>query len=260
MVSKSCSLFFTLCFVAIAAEIPQPVSNALTADARQGMQSAIPAPKPLTPEMRADIYMARKQYREAADIYSEGADKSAVMANKLGIAYHQMLQFDSARKSYERAVRLNPQYPEAINNLGTIYYAQKKFRKAVSQYKRALQLSPESASIYSNLGTAHFARKKYELALEAYQKAVSIDPDVFERRSSMGVLLQERTVAERAKWHFYLARTYAKAGASERALLYIRKALEEGFAERDKLNDSEFAALRELPEFQELLKLEPRAL
>ncbi len=98
--------------------------------------------------------------------------------------------------------------------------------------KKTLKLSPDSASIYSNLGTAFFARKKYQDAAEAYQHALLLDPDVFERKSSYGVLLQERNVEERAKFHYYLAKAYAKAGATDRAILYIRKSLEEGFRDR----------------------------
>jgi len=211
--------------------------------------------------MRADILMARKMFREAVETYREAGTDSAVIQNKMGIAYHQMLELDLARKSYERSIKLNPKYPEAINNLGTIYYARKSYRKAVSQYHRALKLSPSSASIYSNLGTAEFARKKYKEAMEAYDKALQLDPEVFERRSANGVLLQERSVQERAKFHFFLARTYAKAGDLERTLLYVRKALEEGFKERDKLRDDPaFAKLQENADFQQLLTLEPRVL
>jgi hypothetical protein len=47
----------------------------------------------------------------------------------------------------------------------------------------------------------------------------------------------------------------------ERALLYIRKALEEGFKDRAKFKEEpEFATLQELPEFQQLMTLEPRVL
>jgi tetratricopeptide (TPR) repeat protein len=156
---------------------------------------------------------------------------------------------------------LDPTYPEAINNLGTIYYSRKSYRRAIKLYRRALKLAPESASIYSNLGTAFFARKKYKQAAETYQKALALDPDVFEHRSSWGVMLQERSVEERAKFHYYLAKTYAKAGMNDRALLYIRKALEEGFTERKKLmEDPEFVSIRKLPEFQELIAMEPRVL
>src|ERR1051326_4162363 len=201
-----------------------------------------PAPAvPLDAEHRADILMARKMYREAVEVYKEGPLDSAIIWNKIGIAYHQMLQLDAARRNYEKAIKLNPQYSEAVNNLGTVYYAHKNYRKAISYYRRALKLSPNSASVYSNLGTAYFARKKYKEAAEAYQTAVSLDKDVFEHHGTYGVLLEERSVEERAKFHFYLAQTYAKAGQNERALQYIRKALEEGFKDRKKLmEDPEF--------------------
>jgi tetratricopeptide (TPR) repeat protein len=215
----------------------------------------------LPPEKRADILMARKMYREAAETYKEGPLDSAVIQNKIGIAYHQMLQPEIARRYYEQAIKLDSTYPEAINNLGTIYYSKKSYRRAIKLYRRALKLAPESASIYSNLGTGYFARKNYKQAAEAYQKALTLDPDVFEHRGSWGVMLQERSVEERAKFHYYLAKTYAKAGMNERALLYIRKALEEGFTERKKLmEDPEFVSIRKLPEFQELIAMEPRVL
>jgi tetratricopeptide (TPR) repeat protein len=108
---------------------------------------------------------------------------------------------------------------------------------------------------------AFFARKKYEDAVQALQTALRLDPEVFERHSNYGVLLQERSVEERAKFHYNLAKLYAKGGRNELAIQYLRKALEEGFKERKKLQeDPEFAALRDLPEFKELLTLEPRVL
>lgn len=229
--------------------------------------STIPPVKPassgaqLSNEMRGDILMARKMYREAIETYREAPQDSPVICNKIGIGYHQLLDLAAAKKQYEKSIKLKPDYAEAINNLGTVYYARKNYRRAVNEYKKALRLAPHSASIYSNLGTAYFGRKNYKAASEAYQMALSLDPEVFEHRSTNGVLLQERSVDERAKFHFYLAKTYAKAGMNDRALLYIRKALEEGFKERQKFNeDPEFAKLREMPEFQQLLKLEQKVL
>jgi tetratricopeptide (TPR) repeat protein len=115
--------------------------------------------------------------------------------------------------------------------------------------------------VHSNLGTAYFARKKYEDAAVCYQKALELDPDVFEHRSSAGVLLQERSVDERAKFYFYLAKSYAKAGQTDRVLQYMRKAIEEGFKERKRFaEDPEFASLQQMPAFQELLVYQPRVL
>ena len=46
------------------------------------------------------------------------APESAVIWNKIGIAYHQLLQLNLAKKNYEHALKLDPKYSEAINNLG----------------------------------------------------------------------------------------------------------------------------------------------
>jgi tetratricopeptide (TPR) repeat protein len=233
-------------------------------ETRTGMtqpSSLTPDRPALTPEMRGDIYMARKMYREAIEMYRQMPEDSALSWNKIGIAYHQMLEMPAAKRHYEQAIKLNRNYSEAVNNLGTIYYAQKKYRKAVGLYKRALKINPQSASVLSNLGTAYFAQKKYDLAFKTYQEALAIDPEVFEHRGAAGVILQERSVEERAKFHFYLAKTYAQAGQHERALLYLRKALEEGFRDREKLKaDPEFAKMQEIPEFQELLAYQPKVL
>lgn len=211
--------------------------------------------------MRGDIMMARKQYREAIELYKPGADKSAVLANKTGIAYHQLLELGNAQKYYEKAIKLNPRYAEALNNLGTVHYARKSFRRAIEFYKKALRVTPESASVLSNLGTAYFARKNYEEAMATYQKALAIDPEVFEHRGTMGTVLQEKNVEDRAKFHLYMAKTYAKAGTMERALLYIRKALEEGYKERDKiLKDPDFSALLTNEEFQKMMAVEQKPL
>lgn len=255
------SLPIALVFPGVVAQSNPPQSE-LRAESRAGQASPVPKPGNLvTPELRGDIFMAKKMYREAVEAYKEGPTNSAVLLNKTGIAFHQMLQFNTAEKYYRRSLKVDPNYAEAINNLGTIYYARKSYRRAVNEYKKALRISPDSATIWSNLGTGYFARKDYPRALESYQKALSLDPEVFETRSSQGVLLQERTVEERAKFHMFLARTYAQAGMNDRALLYIRKSLEEGFKERKKLaDDPAFAGLKDLPEFKQLLAMEPRVL
>jgi len=254
-----------LALAGVAQLAPAQVSNGFRADARQD-QLAAPQKLPpqheiLTTESRGDIYMARKMFREAVDKYEEIKPETAVIDNKIGIAYHQMLDLNTARKYYERSLKLDPHYAEALNNVGTVYYGLKKYRPAIRQYKKALKLDPKAASIFSNLGTAYFARHKYKDALQAYQQAMALDPDVFEHRNSFGVLLQERAVDDLAVFHYYMSKVYAEHGVQDRALLYMRKALEEGFKDRARFReDPAFASLQKIPEFQQLLELQPRVL
>ena len=216
---------------------------------------------PLTPEQRGDLYMARKMYREAIDTYRANAQNSAVMWDKIGIAYHQLGDLNAARKAYEHAVKLDKKYADAINNVGTVFYAEKKYRSAISRYNQALRYAPDSASIYSNLGTAWYARGKIDLMVQAYTKALQLDPEVFEKNSMIGTRMMDRGVTDKARYHFEMARLYAGTGKNDLALQYLRKALEEGFKEKDKLDQAkEFALLRETQEFKDLMTREPRVL
>lgn len=224
----------------------------------------------LSPEGRGDIYMVRKMYREAIEAYSLGSPKDPVLKNKIGIAYHQWGHYESARLSYQEALKLNPHYMEAMNNLGAIYYAKRNFRHAITWYEKALKVKNQDASgfasVYMNLGTAWFARKSYTKADRNYQIALKLDPNVFEHHGSFGQILEERTVEERARFHFYLAKTYAKQGRNDLAIQNLRKSLEEGYGKDNKdskkkwSDEPDLAGLRNLPEFQQLLALEPRVL
>jgi tetratricopeptide (TPR) repeat protein len=247
--------------VGAVCQSPSTPSSSLVDTGRMSKPAAAEEKIELTPEARGDVYMARKMYRDAIDAYHQAPANSPITWNKIGIAYHQMLQLNLAQKNYEHALKIDPKYSEAVNNLGTIYYAKKKYRSAINRYHTALKLKPDSASYYSNLGTAFFARKDYTRAAQAYQTAVKLDPDIFENHSTFGTTLQERSVEEFAKFHYYLAKTYAKAGQNDRALLYIRKSLEEGFKERKLFMEApEFDALRATQEFKDLMTLEPRVL
>ena len=229
-----------------------------------GLRTPVRPPEPrqeITPELRGDIMMARKMYREAVDFYKPGAEKNATLANKTGIAYHQLLDLENAKRWYRKAIKLSPQYPEALNNLGTVYYAQKSYKRSIDQYRKALKYAPQSASVLSNLGTAYFARKKYDEALQFYEQALALNPEIFENRSTQGSVVQERSIEEKAKFDYYLAKTYAKAGATERAIQYIRRALEEGFREKEKfLREPDFAVLQEDPEFKRIMATEQKVL
>ncbi|HXJ41741.1 MAG TPA: tetratricopeptide repeat protein [Bryobacteraceae bacterium] len=215
----------------------------------------------LTPEQRADVLMARKMYRDAIEAYREAPQTSAVIMNKIGIAYHQLGDFAAARKHYERAMKLDKHYADAVNNSGTVFYALKSYRSAIARYKKALQLAPDTASFWSNLGTAEYSRGKYAEMSEAYQKALQLDPNIFERRGTIGTELQDRTVTDRARYHFELARLYAKSGKYELALQYLRRALEEGLKDKVKMTQTpEFTELRETDEFKLIMAMEPRVL
>jgi tetratricopeptide (TPR) repeat protein len=228
-----------------------PVGNFM-ASAQQTVENPIE----VSPEMQGDLLAARKRYLDAIAAYRQGPENSAVIANKIGVAYHHMFDIADARKSYERAIKLNPKYAEAINNLGAIYHSEKNYKQAERLYRKAIKLNPNSPLFYSNLGTAYFFEGNSKKGAEAYRQAFALDPEVFERGA--GSKIEEgSTIKDMAQVNYVLAKTYAQAGMNELALNYLRKALGEGFNDRRKLmNDREFASVRETPEFLQLLSMQ----
>ena len=158
---------------------------------------------------RRSLYGAQ-DVSAAADTYRDAGNQPP-MWNKIGIAYHQLGQLELARKSYERAIKLDKKYADAINNVGTVFYAEKKYRTAIARYNKAISISPNSASFWSNLGTAYYARGKFDEMTKAYTRAIELDPEVFEVHGSVGTRMLDRSVADRARYHYEIARMYALA-------------------------------------------------
>jgi tetratricopeptide (TPR) repeat protein len=212
--------------------------------------------KEVPADQKADILMARGEYAAAITAYQQGNLKSAIVWNNIGMAYHHLFALEEARKAYQQALTLNPRFAPAANNLAAVYYGQHEFRVAEHWYKKALKHTSESAVIYCNLGTAYFAENKMKRGMKMYQKAFSIDAEVFSpNRAAMveGGGSREQRVAI----NYYIAQTFASAGKQEQALLYLRKAMDEGFRDRKRLDeDKDFAVLRTTPEFKQLLDQE----
>jgi tetratricopeptide (TPR) repeat protein len=216
----------------------------------------------MTEEQMGDLYMIRKEYREAAGLFKKLSDqdpRNPVYLNKLGIALHQQEALGLALKYYERAVKVDPRYADAENNVGTIWYQRKKYEKAIKAYQKAIVIRTDMAVLYSNLGYAYFGDKKYEEAIYAFRHALTLDPELFEHNGSRsGSILQDRSVEDRGKFYYMLAKSFAQAGNMDRCIHYLRKAKDEGYKQfADIKKDPAFGAALKDPAVQELLLPKP---
>src|SRR6201998_834667 len=210
--------------------------------------AANPAERQISGEELGDLYMARKQYREAMEQYrmlSEQDPHNCVYWNKLGIALHQQTALGAALKYYERAVKVDPRYADAENNIGTIWYQRKKYSKAIRAYQKAIKMRDDMPVLYSNLGYAYFSQGKYDASIAAFRMALAKDPQSLDRGAPRTCsILQAHPVSDRGRFYFLLAKSFAQAGNLERAILYLRKAKEEGYSQiNDVKKDPAFAAL-----------------
>jgi tetratricopeptide (TPR) repeat protein len=248
--SSGLVLLFVLPFVMCVAITFAATSNPPSA----ATDVATPSPTAaLTPEIEGDLLMVHRSYAAAIEAYERETQRTAVIWNKIGVAYHHMFALDQARKYYQQALAMNPSYADALNNLAAVYHGQHDYKQAERTYKRALKYSPSAAITYCNLGTSYFAEEKYKAGMEAYHKALELNPNVFDPGQTQ-IVQETSSRRQLVAVNYHLAKTYATAGKMQESLAYLRKALEAGFKDRKLLmKDKEFASLRETPEFHQLM-------
>ena len=248
--SRLCLLF---AFVVVCAHTTfAATANAATSGTDVPTANTV-AKEALSPEVEGDLLMVRRSYAAALRAYDRDTDHSAVLLNKIGVAYHHLFALEMARKYYQQALVLRPGYADALNNLAAVYHGEHDYGQAEKIYKRALKVSPNSAILYCNLGTSYFAQEKYKPGMQAYAKALALNPHIFDPAQVQ--IVQETTSRRQlVAINYYLARTYATAGKLQESLAYLRKALEAGFRDHKLLmKDKDFAALRSTPEFHQLM-------
>jgi len=229
-----------------------------------GGATQVHAPAPnLSQEELARLYLVKKQYHEAEEIFrrlTREHPKNAVYWNELGISLHNQMELDAALKCYQKASKLDSHYADPVNNIGTIWYERKRFAKAIRAYQRAISLRNDFAAFYLNLGYAYFSQKQYEESITAFRKALQIDPDSFEAgHSRTGTVIQDRTISsDRGRFYFLLAKSFAGSGNIERCVTYLRKARDEGYQDFNAIkSDPTFAAVMKDPAAQELFAPKP---
>jgi tetratricopeptide (TPR) repeat protein len=227
----------------------------------QAPDSSLPAEQL---EARGDELRSQRLYGDAIDFYQAALNKTprkAMLWNKIGLAELRLARYDNARADFEKAIKIDHNFSDAVGNLGATYYLQKQYGKAIKTCRKAIKMRPDVASFHNNLANAYFSRKEFDNAVREFARALELDPDILERRSSTGIQAQVIGAEDRARYSYELARVYAGAGNLDRALHYLRKAMEDGYPGMDSVyKEQEFAELRKDPRFANLMSVKPQAI
>lgn len=208
-------------------------------------------------EKAGDQARAQKDYTQAIEYFQAAIHKdrkNSALYNKLGLSELRKDDLKSARLSFEKATKLNPQYAEAVNNIGAVDYMRKNYSGAAKYFKRAVALDETHSTYHVNLGAAWFSEKKMDRAIAEYTRALELDPDAFRRDNRTGIAAQIASPEERAQFSYMLAKAYAKRGDVESCLQCLKKAKEDGYRNLANVyRDEEFSRLRENPRLQEVV-------
>ena len=109
--------------------------------------------------------------------------------NLLGAVKADMGRLDEAMECYEKALAIEPRFPEAHSNMGNALCALGRPDAAVESYQRALAIKPDYAGAHNNLGNALRALGRYDEALASYREALRLKPDYPEAHNNIGTTL-----------------------------------------------------------------------
>ncbi len=110
----------------------------------------------------------------------------------LGATWQVRGRPDAAVVSYQEAIRLVPDFPEACSNLGVALHALGRGDEAVAVLRRAIAMDPDYAEAHNNLGNALRERGAFDEPEACYRRALELKPDYAEARHNLGNVLRSR--------------------------------------------------------------------
>lgn len=99
------------------------------------------------------------------DLYKKGIDH---MANE---------KLEDAIRSFELAIRIDPNYVDAWIKKGYAHFHLGEYTVSISSYDRALDIDLNNAEAWNLKGLAYYKMKNYDKAIEVCEKAIDINPN-----------------------------------------------------------------------------------
>lgn len=86
-------------------------------------------------------------------------------------------QYGKAIASYDKALKLQPNFAEAWDNRGRAFANLGQYEEAIASYDKALQLQSDSSDIWTNRGIALSCLQRHEEAIKSCNQAIALNPN-----------------------------------------------------------------------------------
>jgi tetratricopeptide (TPR) repeat protein len=165
-----------------------------------------------------------KSLAKSLELDKSNADAHKVMGRDLMI----IGRFDAARIEFEQGARLNPKSAEMPYNLGKLYSIQDNWADARKQFEIAVRLDPNYMEAHDGLGFALEALGDDTSAITSYQKAIAMNES--RRAGFVSPYVNMSALSNRTGDHAaaldYARKALAMNPNADRALFQLAKAQE----------------------------------
>ena len=158
------------------------------------------------------------------------------------VTWLQDWNWQDAKRSYERALELNPSDADALGSYSSYYTSLGRFDEAVTTAERAVQIEPQSHSAQLAFATVYYFARRFADAIERCKIMIDLEPNFSVAYQMAGMSHcclsnwdQAIAYLERAVQAFahntwataWLGIAYARSGQRERAEKVLSEVLEE---------------------------------
>lgn len=150
----------------------------------QHFQRAIQLKPDFAPAINSlgNAYLAKGDWDQAIEAYQRiiedvfyGTPHFAL--SNMGLAYYQKKDYREAEKHFLEALKMNPDFVNALAGLATTYVAMGRYDDAVAKLERAIRKEPKLPHLHYELGKTYQAAGNLPRARQEYQRAAELAPD-----------------------------------------------------------------------------------
>jgi tetratricopeptide (TPR) repeat protein len=151
-------------------------------------------------------FFDKKEYHRAENYLKQVLERGVKYAdvyNMLGVIAHIDGKFDSSIKLFKAALKINPNYTEALLNLAVLYNDLGHYTEAKKLYtnlhkarkSKDKQIEPvlkgKLSNLHANIGDIYKNLGLYAHAIEEYTKALNLNPSYVDIRTKLGISYRE---------------------------------------------------------------------
>jgi tetratricopeptide (TPR) repeat protein len=129
-----------------------------------------------------NAYAAKQDWDKAIQAYEKIVEDAFYgtpyfALSNLGLAYYHKNDFVQAEKYFVEALKLSPDFVQALGGLGMTYNAMGRYSEAVVRLSRAVQKDPKFAPLHFQLGRAYRGLNNKGMAQTEFQQVLKLAPD-----------------------------------------------------------------------------------
>ncbi len=165
----------------------------------------------------------------------------------LGVAFNKLKRYDDAAKMFGRAIELRPDFPDSWYGRAQVWISKGDYLKAIADIEKYAQMKPSEPAdkVQVALGMAYAGANQHERAIEAFDLALKIKGD--------------------PEYHFRKGNSLAPLGRMQEAIASYDAALalDPNYAEAINNKGNALASMGRFPEaialFDQAIKLKPES-